>query len=293
MESVPLLDRTGRRRSPATLASFHQGLPPRNKGQRYPPDPPTVEEIIAVMRAAGDDSDGLSLRGVIVMLWRAGLRISEALALTETDLDHDRGGLVVRHGKGDKRREVGMDRWAWTQLEPWLEIRSQLPVGALFCILRGPTRGRPCAPAGIRAQLHRAAQDAGVRRRFAPHQLRHAHVVEMNREGVPLSVIQRQLGHADLGITSLGRGGARCRRYRRSVSPSRPPNRTCPFLSIRLSAGHAMVDRDAGFMQRWFPVVWWLGLFRCPPTARGCCDRGSDIGSLIPRRARRASCLHG
>jgi site-specific recombinase XerD len=139
---------------------------------------------------------------VIVMLWRAGLRISEALALTETDLDHDRGALVVRHGKGDKRREVGMDRWAWTQLEPWLDVRSQPPVGALFCILRGPTRGRPCAPAGIRAQLHRAAQEAGVRRRFAPHQLRHAHAVEMNRENVPLSVIQRQLGHADLGITS-------------------------------------------------------------------------------------------
>jgi site-specific recombinase XerC len=151
MESVPLLDRTGRRRSPATLASFHQGLPPRNKGVRYPPDPPTVEEIISVIRAAGDDPDGLRLRGVIVMLWRAGLRISEALALTETDLDHDRGALVVRRGKGDKRREVGMDRWAWTQLEPWLDVRSQLPVGALFCILRGPTRGRPCAPAGIRA----------------------------------------------------------------------------------------------------------------------------------------------
>jgi site-specific recombinase XerD len=42
-----------------------------------------------------------------------------------------------------------------------------------------------------------------VRRRFAPHQLRHAHAVEMNREGVPLIVIQRQLGHANLGITSI------------------------------------------------------------------------------------------
>ena len=113
------------------------------------------------MRAAGDDPDGLRLRGVIVMLWPAGLRISEALALTETDLGHDRGALVLRHGKGDKRREVGMDRWAWDQLEPWLDVRSQLPVGALFCILRGPTRGRPCAPASIRAQLHRAAQEAG------------------------------------------------------------------------------------------------------------------------------------
>ncbi len=57
-------------------------------------------------------------------------------------------------------------------------------------------------PAGIRAELHRAAAAAGVRRRFAPHQLRHAHAVEMSREGIPLLVIQRQLGHADLAVTS-------------------------------------------------------------------------------------------
>jgi site-specific recombinase XerD len=73
-----------------------------------------------------------------------------------------------------------MDRWAWTQLAPWLELRAQLPVGALFCILRRTTHGRPCAAAGIRSQLHRTAEQAGVRRRFATHQLRHAHAVEMS-----------------------------------------------------------------------------------------------------------------
>jgi site-specific recombinase XerD len=96
-----------------------------------------------------------------------------------------------------------MDRWAWEQLNSWLQLRGTLPVGALFCVLRGPTRGRPWAPAGVRSQLHAAAARAGVRRRFAPHQLRHAHAVEMSREGVPLPVIQRQLGHADLAITSV------------------------------------------------------------------------------------------
>ena len=50
MELFQLPDRAGRRRSPATTSSFHQGLPPCNKGRRYPPDPPTEEEIIAVMR---------------------------------------------------------------------------------------------------------------------------------------------------------------------------------------------------------------------------------------------------
>jgi hypothetical protein len=148
MESVPLLDCVGRRRSPAILSST-----PQNKGLRYPPDPPTVEEIIAVMRAAGEGPTGMRLRGVIVVLWRAGLRISEAPALAETDLDRQRGAILVRAGKGGRRREVGMDRWAWEALDPWLELRTTLPVGALFCVLRGPTRGRPCAPAGIRMQL--------------------------------------------------------------------------------------------------------------------------------------------
>jgi len=51
--------------------------------------------------------------------------------------------------------------------------------------------------------LRDTAAAAGVRRRFAPHQLRHAHAVELAHEGVPLVVIQRQLGHSNLGITSV------------------------------------------------------------------------------------------
>jgi len=47
------------------------------------------------------------------------------------------------------------------------------------------------AAAAARSELRRVAREAGVRRRFAPHQLRHAHAVEMAREGVPLIVIQR------------------------------------------------------------------------------------------------------
>jgi site-specific recombinase XerD len=82
-------------------------------------------------------------------------------------------------------------------------VRLDLPVGPLFCVVNGPTRGRRWSSAAARAELRRAAADAGVRRRFAPHQLRHAHAVEMAHEGVPLIVIQRQLGHSNLGITSI------------------------------------------------------------------------------------------
>jgi site-specific recombinase XerD len=221
--SEPLFDRAGRRRSPATMPGFHVGRPPRNKGLRYPADPPTVEEIVAVMRAAGDGRQGRRLRGVIVVLWRAGLRIQEALALSESDLDRRRGALLVRRGKGGRRREVGMDEWGWEQLQPWLELRLELPVGPLFCVINGPTRGHPWSAAAVRADLRRTATTAGVRRRFAPHQLRHAHAVEMAHEGVPLIVIQRQLGHSNLGITSIYLQGIDNAEIIDAVHARRPP----------------------------------------------------------------------
>jgi integrase len=130
-----LLDAAGHQRSPVTMPGYHQGRPPKNKGLRFPADPPPVEEIIAVMGAAGNGPDGARLRALIIVLWRAGLRISEALDLAETDLDRSRGAVVVRAGKGGRRREVGMDRWAWGQLTSYLEIRATLPVGALFCVM--------------------------------------------------------------------------------------------------------------------------------------------------------------
>ena len=62
-----LLDAAGRRRSPATTPGFHAGRPPRNKGRRYPADPPNVQEIVAVMRVAGDSRHGRRLRALIVV----------------------------------------------------------------------------------------------------------------------------------------------------------------------------------------------------------------------------------
>ena len=81
-----LLDRAGRRRSPATMPGCHAGHAPGNKALRYPADPSNVEEIIAVMRSAGDRAHRRRLRALIAILWRSGLRIQEALALSEGDL---------------------------------------------------------------------------------------------------------------------------------------------------------------------------------------------------------------
>ena len=79
------------------------------------------------------------------------------------------------------------------------------------------------ASAGVRRELRRLASQAGVRRRFAPHQLRHAHALELAREGVPLNIIQRQLGHTNLGTTSIYLQGIDPEEIITAVRSRRPP----------------------------------------------------------------------
>ena len=134
-----------------------------------------------------------------------------------------------------------MDTWGWDELRPWLELRPELPVGALLCVINGTTCGRHWSPAGARAELRRTAAAAGVRRRFAPHQLRHAHAVEMAREGVPLIVIQRQLRHSNLGITSVYLQGIDSGEIVETVHARRAP-------MIQVSTSHSVWRPEAA---RW------------------------------------------
>jgi len=83
------------------------------------------------------------------------------MALTEPDLDPGRGSILVRQGKGGKRREVGMDDWGFDQLQPWLARRLEMPVGTLFCVIYGQTRGRPWTPAAARNHLRRVSTRQG------------------------------------------------------------------------------------------------------------------------------------
>ena len=116
-----------------------------------------------------------------------------------------------------------MDDWGWEHLGAWASQRLELPAGPLFCIISGPTRGRPWPQTGVREELRRLANQAAVRRRFVPHQLRHAHAVELAREGVPLNVIQRQLGHSNLGVTSTYLQGIDNAEVINAVHTRRPP----------------------------------------------------------------------
>jgi len=106
----PLLDAAGRRRSPVTMAGFVSGQLRATRAHGCPADPPTVDEIVAVMRQAEDGRHGHRLNALIVVVWRAGLRIQEALSLTETDLDARRGSIWLVTA-----RAIAGARSGWTR----------------------------------------------------------------------------------------------------------------------------------------------------------------------------------
>ncbi len=182
-----------------------------NKGRKFPPDPIKTEDIVKLMCACTPQKPGyraklsaLRLRALIATLWRTGLRISEALALEERDLLRQDMAIVVRHGKGDKRRLVAMDEWGWQELENWMAVRENLPSGPIFCIVRGKSAGiRALSDTDVRRQFRETAVRAGLKRRANPHSFRHEHAVELWREGVDVYTIQQQLGHARLDVTAI------------------------------------------------------------------------------------------
>jgi site-specific recombinase XerD len=173
-----------------------------NRGRRFPPEVLTADEVKRLMDACSQGSvTGLRNRVLIATLYRAGLRIAEALSLLPKDVDLDSGTIRVLHGKGDRSRTVGVDSCATDLIREWLAVRnsSSPGVGArLFCTIYGS----PMSTSYMRQLLPRLARKAGIAKRVHPHGLRHTHAAELAMEGVPMPIIQMQLGHSNAATTS-------------------------------------------------------------------------------------------
>jgi site-specific recombinase XerD len=173
-----------------------------NLGKRFPAEPLTTDEARAIFNACSKRAPtGIRNRALLVVLYRAGLRISEALALLPKDLDSDAGTLRVLRGKGKTTRLLGMDTGAWAVLQVWMERRSQLGIGArqsVFCTLAG----EPMKTAYVRALLPRLARKGGVAKRVHAHGLRHSFAFELANERTPLHLVQAALGHASISTTN-------------------------------------------------------------------------------------------
>lgn len=170
--------------------------------KRYPAEILTNAEVRALLAACdGTTFTGMRNRALLVVLWRAGLRCSEALDLRPVDVDFGAGTIRVLHGKGDKSRTVGCDGQALDVVRAWLGVRQVAGVESvyLFC-----TRaGHRLMPRYVRALMTRLGRKAGVGRRVHAHGLRHVHAVELVTEGWPVTLIQRQLGHGSVATTDI------------------------------------------------------------------------------------------
>ncbi len=96
--------------SSITKPGYRKGRSPANKGKTYPAEVLTEEQVRALLaRCSATSSYGLRHRALITLLYRTGLRLGEALALRLKDVDLAVGSVTVLHGKGDRRRTVGID----------------------------------------------------------------------------------------------------------------------------------------------------------------------------------------
>jgi site-specific recombinase XerD len=178
-----------------------KGEEPGNKGRTFPPEPLTPAEVAAIIAGCSPRArTGIRNRALLTLLYRSGLRISEALALKPSDVDLARHTVRVLHGKGDKATVRGFHPTATDALARWIDTRKGLGLrnGPLFCTLEGG----PLHDQYVRLLLGRLAAKAGIDKRVHPHGLRHTFADELRAAGMDVGAISKLLGHSSIAVTS-------------------------------------------------------------------------------------------
>jgi site-specific recombinase XerD len=190
---------------------FNRLMATASTSRRLPAEILSAEEVRRLVGAASSRAPtGIRNRALIALLYRSGLRLAEALALYPKDIDQERGTVAVLHGKGDRRRTVGVDAGGLALVTLWLDVRDRRGISRrrpLFCTLAG----EGLDDSYVRRLLPRLAARAGIDKRVHAHGLRHTHAAELAGEGVPMNLVQAQLGHASLATTD---------RYLRHIAPA-------------------------------------------------------------------------
>lgn len=186
-----------------------KGQEPGNKGQKYPAEVLTPDEVHAIIDQCSPKAPtGIRNRALLTLLYRSGLRVSEAVG------DRQRGRLAVRPAdvnlaahsirlldtKSGQPQTRGFHPSATDALARWADTRKALGIrgGPLFCTLAGG----PIYAQYVRLMLHRHAAAAGIDRRVHPHMLRHSFAWELEQAGVPVSVISDLMGHSGIAVTA-------------------------------------------------------------------------------------------
>ena len=182
------------------------GIPAPRTPRRIP-HPLAVDDCqILADRPCDDPAAPFELRdrALVELLYGAGLRVGELVALDVRDVDLHSGEVRV-WGKGGKERVVPLPAAARTALRAWLDSRERPGVLSepLFVSLR-PRRDnelRRLSARDVRRRLRVRALEAGVADRVHPHRLRHSYATHLLDMGADLRAIQELLGHASLSTT--------------------------------------------------------------------------------------------
>jgi site-specific recombinase XerD len=170
--------------------------------RRLPPEVLTDDEVRALMAACSPWAPtGLRNRALIAIMYRAGLRVSEALSLRPKDVDHATGAVRVLHAKCGFARTSGLDAGALAVLRRWADARARWGVNGVHPILCTRS-GLPLATGYVRRLLPRLGRKAGIEKRVHAHGLRHTHAAQLRAEGVDIGIISKQLGHRSIATTA-------------------------------------------------------------------------------------------
>ncbi len=138
-------------------------------------------------------------RLIVLLLYGAGLRVSELCNLKKSDVDLDRGIITVRGGKGAKDRVVPISLTLAKEIKTYLKERED-DSEYLLVEVRRNTKDK-LSPKTVWYLLNRYGQKAGVR--VTPHMLRHSFATHMLERGVDIRAIQELLGHSNLSTTQI------------------------------------------------------------------------------------------
>ena len=182
-----------------------------NKGEKYPAQMLTTDEVAALIgQCSAKAPTGIRNRALLTLLYRSGLRVSEAVGdpgrgippLKASDVNLKAHSLRLLDTKSGKPQTRGFHPSADDALMRWIDTRKQLGIknGPLFCTLAGGQ----IHPQYVRNLLHRLADEdhAKLDKRVHPHALRHTFAVELEAAGTPVTTISKLLGHSSIAVTA-------------------------------------------------------------------------------------------
>lgn len=133
---------------------------------------------------------------ILTTCYAAGLRVSEAICLSPTDIDSQRMVIRVKQGKGQKDRYVMLSTRLLQILRDWWKVKK--PRQWMF---PGSTMGTHITRGAVEDACKKAHRLCGIRKPITPHSLRHAFAVHLLERGTDVRTIQLLLGHRSLATT--------------------------------------------------------------------------------------------